>query len=121
MLVLPFFPNSSFSIAKILKQHNFKVIFSPTNKLYFSNLKDPTDTLNFWGIYSISSQCGLSYIGQTKCRLCFRLNEHKLNIRNQETNKSAIAKNCWENDHIFNFYSAKIICKPTDMRQKFCG
>ena len=27
------------------------------------------------------------------------INEHKLNIRNQETNKFAIAKHCWENDH----------------------
>ena len=67
------------------------------------------DTLNCWGIYSVSCQCGLSYIGQTKRRLIFRLNEHKLNIRNQETNKSAIAKQCWENDHTFNFHSAKII------------
>ena len=27
-------------------------------------------------------------------RFCFRLNEHKLSIQNQETNKSAIAKHC---------------------------
>ena len=48
-------------------------------------MKDPIDTLNCWRIYSISCQCGLSYIGQTKHRLIFHLNEHKLNIRNQET------------------------------------
>ena len=37
--------------------------------------------------------------------------EHKLNIHNQETKKSAVAKHCWENDYIFNFHSAKIISK----------
>ena len=63
--------------------------------------------LNCWGIHSISCQYGLPYIGQTKLRLYFRLNEHKLNIRNQETNKSAIAKHYWENDHAFKFHSAK--------------
>ena len=46
--------------------------------------------------------------------LCFRLNEQKLNIRNQETFKSAIVKHYWEieNDQTFNFHSDKIICKP---------
>ena len=48
-------------------------------------------------------------------KLCFHLNEHKLNDRNQETNKSAIAKHWWENDHTFNFHSAKVICKPTSV------
>ena len=109
------FPKSSFSIAKILKQQNFKIIFSSINKLSFSKLKDPIETLYCWGIYSISCQCGLSYIGQIKHRLCFHLSEHKFNIRNQETNKSAIVKHCWENYHTFNFHSAKIIGKPNSV------
>ena len=36
-------------------------------------------------------------------------------IRNQKTNKSAIAKHSLENDHILNFHSAKIICKPNSV------
>ena len=47
--------------------------------------------------------------------VCFHLNEHKLSIQNQETNKSAIAKHSWESDHTFNFHSAKIICKPSSV------
>ena len=80
-IIIPYFLKSSFSIAKILKQHNFKVIFSPVIKLSLSKLKDPIDTLNIWGIYSISYQYGLLYIGQTKHRLCFHLYEHKHNIQ----------------------------------------
>ena len=83
--------------------------------LSLSKLKDPIHTLNCWGIYSFSCRCSLSYIGQTKRRLCFRLNEHKLNIWNQETNKSVIAKHCWVNDPTFNFHSAKIVCKPNSV------
>ena len=52
-------PKSNFSLDKILKQYNFKVIFSSINKLSLSKLKDPTDALNSWGIYSIACQCGL--------------------------------------------------------------
>ena len=44
-ITLPFFFQIPV-ITKILKQHNFEVIFSPTNKLSLSNLKDPIDTLN---------------------------------------------------------------------------
>ena len=101
--------------SKILQQHNFNIIFYPTNKLSFSKLKKTIDMLNCWEIYSISCQYGLPYIKQTKHRLWFLLNEHKLNIRNQETNKFAIAKHCWERDHTFNFHSAKIICKPNSV------
>ena len=61
-IILPFF--SKFQFAKILKHHIFKVIFSPTNKLCLSNLKDPISKLNCWGIYSISCQCSLSYISK---------------------------------------------------------
>ena len=57
----------------------------------------------------------MSYIGQTKCKLCFHLYEHKLNVKHSESNKSAIAKHCWENDCTLNFHSAKIIYQPTSV------
>ena len=40
-IIIPNYPKSSSPTAKILKQHNFKVIFSPSNKLSLSKLKDP--------------------------------------------------------------------------------
>ena len=42
----------------------------------------------------------------------FRLNEHKFNILNRETKKSAIAKHCRENDHTFNFTLPKLFASP---------
>ena len=94
LILMPYliFQNLVFSIVKkFLKKHNFKVIFPPPiNKLSLSKLKDPIDTLISWGIYNISCQCGLSYIGQIKCKLRFRLYEYTLNILHPENSKSVI-------------------------------
>ena len=40
-IIIPFLPNSRFSLAKILKQHNFKIIFYP-NKILFFQVKRPS-------------------------------------------------------------------------------
>ena len=84
---LPFYPKITHQIANILKTFNLKCIFSPVNKLKFSNLKDPIDSLNNWGIYNISCQCGLSYIGQTKRALRIRLKEHQNYVKNMDVKK----------------------------------
>lgn len=57
--VLPDFLKSSILIAKIL---NFKTIFIPANTYFLSMLKDPKIIFDFWGIYNITCQWGLSYI-----------------------------------------------------------
>ena len=109
LVVLPFYPKISYKISSILKKFDFFTVFSPVNKLCFSNLKDSRIPSNNWGIYKISCQCGLSYIGQTKRALRFRLNEHKNDVKNQELNKSTIAVHCWNFDHNFDFFPASII------------
>ena len=94
-VIIPYFSKFSFSIVEILKNHSFKEIFTPINKVSFQ-VKDLIDALNSYGICNISCQCGLSYLGQTKHRFCFHLFDHKDNVRHQEINKSAIAKHCCE-------------------------
>ena len=111
MVVLPFYPKVSFQIAKILKSFNFSTVFSPVNKMQFTNLKDPIISLNSWGIYQVSCQCGLSYIGQTKRALKQHLKEHEVYVKNQDLARSWIAKHCWVNGHRFDFSSAGIIQK----------
>ena len=69
----------------------------PINNLSFSKLKDPLNRLNYREISSISCQCGLSYIRQTKSRY-FRFYEYKLNVGHKEkNNKSTFDKHFWEN------------------------
>ena len=118
VVVLPFYPKISFQIAKILKSFDFKVVFSPTNKIHFSNLKSPIDCMSDWDVYEISCQCGLSYIGQTKRALRCRVKEHENYVKNKELKRSCIAQHCWSSNHYFNFSSAKIIQKchsPLDL------
>ena len=111
LVVLPYYPKISHQISNILRKFKIHSIFAPVNKLKFTCLKDPVPTLNNWGIYEISCQCGLSYIGQTKRALKFRLKEHQNYVKNQDVNKSSIAQHCWNTNHNFNFTSAAIIQK----------
>ena len=114
-ILLPFFPKISHQIANILKKFKFVTIFYPTNKIRFSYIKDPIETKNNWGIYEISCQCSLKYIGQTKRALKYRINEHKNYVKKEELVKSSIATHCWSNDHVFNFSSPKIIQKCSNI------
>lgn len=41
--------------------------------------------------------------------LNFRFKKHQQHVKKQETNKSSVAKLCWENNHTFDFSFVKII------------
>ncbi|XP_042900825.2 uncharacterized protein [Parasteatoda tepidariorum] len=109
LVILPYFPKISRQVANILKKFDFNIIFSPINKIKFSNLKQPIDSQSSWGIYQINCQCGLSYIGQTKRALKCRVKEHEAYVKKQEFKRSSIAQHCWDSNHNFNFSSSKVI------------
>ena len=115
IITLPFFPQISNQISNILKKFKFHTIFYPTNKIRFSFIKDPIGIDNNWGIYEISCQRNLKYIGQTKRALKYRINEHKNYVKKEELAKSSIAAHCWSNNHVFNFSSPKIIQKCSNI------
>ncbi|MDI4567834.1 MAG: GIY-YIG nuclease family protein, partial [Mycoplasma sp.] len=114
-VVIPFFPSISYKVAHILQKFNFRVVYSPINKIPSSILKDPIPDMNSWGIYRIPCQCGLIYIGQTKRALKFRVKEHEAYVRKKETQKSSVAQHCWSENHTFNFSAAKIIQKTSSI------
>ena len=53
--------------------------------------------------------CGKVYIGETKRRLGTRLKEHKDACVRCQTDKSAIAKHAWAEDHPINWSGIKIL------------
>lgn len=115
---LPFYPHITFQLAKILRQFNFNPVFTTVKKIQFSFLKDPISTNNNCGIYQIKCSCHLSYIGQTKRALRFRIAEHINYVKKEETNRSSIAQHVWDTEHIFNFNSAVLLKKglhPLDL------
>nr|XP_042911598.1 uncharacterized protein LOC122272242 [Parasteatoda tepidariorum] len=84
LVILPYFPKISLQVANILKKFDFNIIFSLINKIKFSNLKQPIDSQNSWGIYQINCQCGLSYIGQTKRALKCHVKEHEAYVKKKK-------------------------------------
>lgn len=74
----------------MLNRFILKIVFSPTNKVYFSNLKNLIEDHN---------NCGKNFlrmlflnIGQTKRTLRIRLKEHQIYVIKQELEKFTIAK-----------------------------
>ena len=55
------------------------------------------------------SDCYFVYIGQTKRDLKSRLTEHKLAIKNQEPEKSALCENYMRFDHLIDWNNSKIL------------
>ena len=55
------------------------------------------------------SDCNFVYIGQTKRDLKSRLAEHKLAIKNQEPEKSALCEHYMRFDHLIDWNNSKIL------------
>ena len=55
------------------------------------------------------SDCNFVYIGQTKRDLKSRLAEHKLTIKNQEPEKSALCEHYMRFDHLIDWNNSKIL------------
>ena len=63
------------------------------------------------GVYAIGcKQCNSFYFGESGRSVNIRINEHKRAVM-EYAPCSAIAKHCWENDHVMDWEETKIIYK----------
>lgn len=69
-------------------------------------------------VYSVPCQCGREYIGETSRPLRVRLQEHKSNINNGETDRSKIAEHVWEHYHQIDWDEAKILAKEENTTRR---
>lgn len=53
--------------------------------------------------------CELSYVGQTKCQLLTRIEEHSNYVKKGQIETSVIATHSFETGHSFNWNSVKIL------------
>ena len=61
-------------------------------------------------VYQVSCyDCNFVYIGQTKRDLKSRLAEHKLAMRNQEQEKSALCEHSFQFDHLIDWNNSKVL------------
>lgn len=79
-----------YKIYKILPRFDFTVIYKPTNEIRFPLSKDSVPLLDRSSVNRIPTECGLSYIGNTKRAPKFSVRESLLHVFNGEVSKSAV-------------------------------
>ena len=97
---------------RILNEAGVKVAMRPVRTIgrNLPSLKDPHNPEEkSCVVYQVPcSDCNFVYIGQTKRDLKSRLTEHKLAIKNQEPEKSALCEHYMRFDHLIDWNNSKI-------------
>jgi hypothetical protein len=108
---IPYVKGVSEKFKRIGNRYNIRVIFKTKHTLRSSFMKtrperDPLQTAQC--IYSIPSECGRSYIGETGRPLAVRLREHRHNLKEGLLEKSKLAQHANEDGHTVGWDEARI-------------
>ena len=103
---IPYIQGTSEKVRRVLNEAGVKVAMKPIYTIG-RILPSPKDPLTLeeksYLVYEVSCfGCDFIYIGQTKWELKSHLAEHKLAIRNQEPEKSALCKLSIQFDHLID-------------------
>ena len=94
-ITLPWIPKISPKLRTMYKKAGYHVSFKSGRNLSAilcakNKTKLPKDS--YPGVYQIPCSCGVpAYRGETKKRICTRIEEHKINVEKDEVEKSALA------------------------------
>ena len=121
-LTLPFYNDSSISLAKKLKKHNIRTVFTINNKLN-GIIKKGKDKLkkenNMHIVYQINCKnCKECYIGQSDRTLKTRIDKHKDNILKDPKYHTIITSHRIEKDHEFDWKGTIIRDKETNWSKR---
>ena len=110
---IPYIQGTSEKIRRVLNEAGVKVAMKPIHTIgrILPSPKDPP-TLEEKSclVYQVPCfDCDFVYIGQTKRDLKSRLAEHKLAIRNQEPEKSALCEHSIQFDHLIDWNNSKVL------------
>ena len=110
---IPYIQGTSEKVRRILNEAGVKVDMRPVRTIG-QILPFPKDPHNpeekSCVVYQVPcSDCNFVYIGQTKRDLKSRLAEHKLTIKNQEPEKSALCEHYMRLDHLIDWNNSKIL------------
>ena len=100
---LPYVKRISESLKRILQGFNISTVMRPHHTLK-QRLVHPKDAIPNMEkssvIYCIPcAECPATYVGETKRKLCKRMDEHKRTVRMADFNVSAIAEHTWNAGH----------------------
>ncbi len=107
---LPYVAGVSERIRKVCWDFNIRMVFrsGPTLCNLLTKAKDSLPINKQSNVvYEVPCTYGKVYIGETQCRLGTRIKEHKDACVKNLTDKSAIAKHTWTNDHPINWAKTK--------------
>jgi len=112
LIVLPYIKNISESIDRSIDKRKYLTGYRILNK-FTGLIKRHKDIDNLEEnnniVYKVfCKNCNASYVGQTKRKLKTRLNEHKNNVRLEESKHSVITKHMVENSHTFDWQNVII-------------
>ena len=109
-------------IQSVLNEVGVKVAMKPhlTIRKLLPFLKKPVDNSEkSCLVYQVPCRdCSFVYIGQMKCDLKSRLDEHNRTIKNQLPDLSTLYKYSITKDHIISWTEAKILKLETDYRKR---
>ena len=110
---LLYIPRVTDRIVKLLKKHQIKTIYKPTQKLQDSlrSAKNSRDPETCGEVYRIPCSCGDVYIGTTKRSVSTRIKGHGRHCRLRDTERSAVAQHIVMNpEHKIAFDDTEVIC-----------
>ena len=110
---IPYIQGTSEKVSRVLNEAGVKVVMKPfyTIGRILPSPKDPlTLEKKSCLVYQVHCfECNFVYIGQTKRDFKSRLAEHKLAIKNQEPEKSALREHSMQFDHKIDWKNSKVL------------
>ena len=127
LVVLPYVPELSDKIKRILHSHNIKSTFKPPQKIssILPSPKDPIDPNKRKGaIYEIPcNDCDLVYVGETGRSFNTRKKEHQADVKKEQktlpgTHRTALSKHAITQNHTFNWNQSKLLQFETNYHKR---
>ena len=92
---LPWIPKISPKLRSVYKKAGYKVAFKSGRNLgtiLCARNKTKLPKNSYPGVYQIPCSCGIpAYRGETKKRICTRIDEHMINVQKEEHEKSGVS------------------------------
>ena len=109
-------------LKRILQEFNIRTVMRPhqTLKQRLVHPKDAIPDMEKSGvIYCIPcAECPATYVGETKRKLCKRMDEHKRALRMADFNVSVVAEHAWSAGHGVDWNGVTILDQHKDLHPR---
>lgn len=116
---LSYIPYLSDTIASSLKNNNIYIAHRPVHKLshnIFNKIKDKTPLIKKSNVVyqipckgNINENCQLSYVDQTRNKLCDRIAQHQYSLKNPLKHTTALIDHYVDHGHFPDFENIKVL------------